>query len=170
MYIDDRFGDHSRADTPFPRVELAGDPLDVRFSPDDGVADFLVELLSQAQERIDVLAYSFTSDPLAEALIAAAERGVVVRAVFDEEQARFNTGGDYERLLAAGLDVRLDGNPGKMHHKVMLIDGKLVIFGSYNFSSSAELRNDENLLAWRHPEAAATFQGEFERIYALAHP
>jgi phosphatidylserine/phosphatidylglycerophosphate/cardiolipin synthase-like enzyme len=170
MFIDDRFGDHSRADTPFPRVELAGDPLDVRFSPDDGVADFLVELLSQAQERIDVLAYSFTSDPLAEALIAAAERGVVVRAVFDEEQARFNTGGDYERLLAAGLDVRLDGNPGKMHHKVILIDGKLVIFGSYNFSSSAELRNDENLLAWRHPEAAATFQGEFERIYALAHP
>lgn len=134
------------------------------------MADFLVEQIHQAENRIEVLAYSFTSDPLADALLQAAERGVAVRAVFDDEQARFNTGGDYERLVKAGLDVSLDGNPAKMHHKVIIIDGELVIFGSYNFSNSAERRNDENLLVWKNPDAALVFLQEFERIYALAQP
>ena len=79
-------------------------------------------------------------------------------------------GGEYEHLLNAGLDVRLDGNPRNMHHKVIIIDGQIVVTGSYNFSASAEERNDENTLILHNPDIAAQFLAEFQRVYAAAEP
>jgi len=111
------------------------------------------------------MAFSFTQDQLAEALINKAADRVAVRIIMDEEQAFSNTGGDYELFRQAGLDVRLDGNPGQMHHKVIIVDGERVAFGSYNFSYSAESRNDENLVIVHDPAFAAQFRMEFERIY-----
>ena len=64
--------------------------------------------------------------------------------------------------------MRLDGNPLNMHHKVIIIDESVVIFGSYNFSRSAEERNDENTLIIHNPELAAQFLAEFERVQAKA--
>jgi len=66
------------------------------------------------------------------------------------------------------VDVRLDGNPANMHHKVILIDGEVLITGSYNFSRSAEMRNDENLLVVHNPQLVAQFMQEFDRIYEIA--
>ena len=68
-------------------------------------------------------------------------------------------------MSAAGLDVRLDGNTGKMHHKVIIIDESILITGSYNFSRNAETQNDENVLVIHNPELAARFLKEFERVY-----
>ncbi|MFN2198868.1 MAG: phospholipase D-like domain-containing protein, partial [Anaerolineales bacterium] len=170
MFVQDRFGDASRADTPYPEVYLDGIPVEVRFSPDDGVAAHLVELVGAAEESVDVLAYAFTSDPLAEALLEAARRGVVVRGVFDAGQAGSNQGSDFQRLAEAGLDIRLDGSPGNMHHKVLILDRRIVVTGSYNFSASAELRNDENSLILFDPALAELYLEEFERVYALADP
>jgi phosphatidylserine/phosphatidylglycerophosphate/cardiolipin synthase-like enzyme len=53
-----------------------------------------------------------------------------------------------------------------MHHKVMVIDGRIVICGSYNFSRSAEEINDENLLIIVDPGLAEEFGREFERLYS----
>ena len=92
------------------------------------------------------LAYSFTSDDLTAALLERYQTGVDVAGVMEARQVESNTGSDYERLRAAGIDVRLDGNPDNMHHKVLIIDGQTVVTGSFNFSRSAEERNDENSL------------------------
>lgn len=170
MFVDDRFGDASRADTPYPQVDLGGIPVEVRFSPDDGVVDRLVELVGAAEQSVNVLAYAFTSDPLADALMAAAARGVAVRGVFDDGQVRTNQGSDYLRLVQAGLEIRLDGNPGNMHHKVLILDEQIVVMGSYNFSASAETRNDENILIIFDPRLAEIYLQEFERVYAQAAP
>jgi phosphatidylserine/phosphatidylglycerophosphate/cardiolipin synthase-like enzyme len=170
MFVEDRFGDASRTDTPYPQVDLQGIPVEVRFSPDDGVVDRLVELVDGAGESVYVLAYAFTSDPLTQALLAAAERGVAVSGVFDAGQARANQGSDYQRLVQAGLDIRLDGSRGNMHHKVLILDEQIVVLGSYNFSASAELRNDENTLIISDPALAKIYLQEFERIYAQAEP
>jgi phosphatidylserine/phosphatidylglycerophosphate/cardiolipin synthase-like enzyme len=169
MFLDDRFGDRSRADTPHPEVSLDGQPVRNWFSPDDGVEARLVALIEGAGQSVELLAYSFTLDSLAEALLAQAENGLAVRAVLDAGQARSNQGGEYERLLEAGLDVWLDGNPDSMHHKVLIIDRRLVVTGSYNFSASAEGRNDENVLIVEDPQVAALYLAEFERIYQLAN-
>ena len=53
-----------------------------------------------------------------------------------------------------------------MHHKVMIVDESIVIFGSYNFTNSAETRNDETLLVIYNKDIAAQFMAEFQKVYA----
>jgi phosphatidylserine/phosphatidylglycerophosphate/cardiolipin synthase-like enzyme len=56
-----------------------------------------------------------------------------------------------------------------MHHKVIVIDERIVITGSYNFTSRAERRNDENLLIIDDPTLAAAYLAEFERVFEQAN-
>ncbi len=170
MFSVNRFGSDSPANTPNPQLSVDGVLLESYFSPDDGVLDHLVTLVNEADTSITIMAFSFTSDELAAAVLDKARQGVAVQIVMDEEQAASNQGGEYENLRNAGLDVRLDGNRGQMHHKVIIIDGDTVSFGSYNFSNSAERRNDENVIIAHDPELAGAFMTEFDRIYAEAQP
>ncbi len=170
MFDDDRFGPDRGSATPFPQVSVNGTALDVYFSPDDHVQTALLDLLNNAASSIDFLAYSFTSDPLSEAIRGRAEAGVRVRGVMDEGQMKSNRGTEYDRFHAAGLDVRLDGDAGLMHHKVLIIDKEIVVLGSYNFTASAEKSNDENVLVIHSPEIAARFLQEFRRVYSAAEP
>jgi phosphatidylserine/phosphatidylglycerophosphate/cardiolipin synthase-like enzyme len=127
-----------------------------------------VELLGGAQNSIHIMAYNLTFDQITEVVLERAAAGVAVYAVFDEGQAN-NQGSDVARLREAGLDVVLDGNPRKMHHKVIVVDGELVITGSYNFSLSAEERNDENVLILFSTEIAALYLAEFEQLSVEAN-
>ena len=166
MFVDDRFGPGSPANTPHREVAVEDAHVEVYFSPDDGVAERLVELVQGAQDSVYFLAYSFTLDELAEALVERSQAGVRVAGVMEARQVASNTGSDYERFLAAGLDVRLDGNPNNMHHKVLIIDEQVVVTGSYNFSLNAETRNDENSLVIFDPEVADLYLEEFRRVFA----
>jgi phosphatidylserine/phosphatidylglycerophosphate/cardiolipin synthase-like enzyme len=168
MFVDDQFGPGSPANTPYPKLTVDGTSLEVYFSPDDGALTHLVGLVDNARESVYFLAYSFTSNELAQAMIARAKDGVSVAGVFEESQYRSNTGTEYDNLRTVGLDVRLDGNPHDMHHKVIIIDEQIVITGSYNFSASAEERNDENVLIIFNPQIAAQYLQEFKRVYNLA--
>lgn len=168
MYVDDKFGDNVRSDTPNPRVTLDGIPVDSYFSPDDGVQAVLLDILNEAQESIYFMAFSFTSDELGDAIRERAEAGVTVAGVMDEEQVQSNIGTEYDSFRQAGLDVYIDGNAGQMHHKIMIVDESIVIAGSYNFTNSAETRNDENLLVIYDEQIAAQFLEEFQRVYGQA--
>jgi phosphatidylserine/phosphatidylglycerophosphate/cardiolipin synthase-like enzyme len=137
----------------------------VCFSRAERCDDLLTGLIKGSKDRIYVAIYSFTSDRLAEALIEARRRGVDVRVVMERREANV-TGSEYPRLLGAGVDVRLDANPGLMHHKFMVIDGEIVVTGSYNWSAAAEERNDENLVVIRDRAVAGAFEREFERIWS----
>lgn len=171
MFTGDQFGANSPADTPNPRVTLPGGAVvENYFSPDDGVSSRLVDLVEEAQTSVDFLAYSFTSDPLADALIERFQVGVSVRGVFDEDSYRSNTGGEYLRLQRAQMNVRLDGNPNLMHNKVIVIDRETVVLGSYNFTRAADRTNDENVLVIHDPAVAAAFLLEFEAIFNQAAP
>ena len=170
MFLDDQFGKDAVAATPNPRVTLDGTPLDIYFSPDDHVQAALVDLLDNAQSSIYFLAYSFTADPLGETIRRRAAAGVTVAGVMEADQVASNIGSEYDTFRAAGLDVRRDGNSGLMHHKVMIIDGQIVVTGSYNFTASAETTNDENLIVIYDPAIAGQFMQEFRRVYAAAEP
>jgi phosphatidylserine/phosphatidylglycerophosphate/cardiolipin synthase-like enzyme len=166
MFLLDLFGDTFIANTPFPLINIDGTPIEVFFSPDDGTQSRLVELIDQAEESIRLLAFAFTADPIAEALLDAHRRGVDVVGVVETSQAS-GTGGDFFRLADAGMALELDGNPENMHHKAIIIDGEIVVLGSYNFSRSAEERNDENTLIIHNSDIADHFLSEFERIYEM---
>ncbi|MBN1304014.1 MAG: DUF1669 domain-containing protein [Anaerolineales bacterium] len=165
MYLYDQFGPDSISGSLNHRFSLEGIPLEVYFSPDDQVAERIVGIVSGAEERIDFLAFSFTSDDIAAALLERYEAGVDVTGVFDDSQVGSNAGTEFDKLAQAGLDVRMDGISGQMHHKTMIIDGETVITGSYNFSASAEERNDENLVVIYSKEIAGKYLEEFNRIF-----
>jgi phosphatidylserine/phosphatidylglycerophosphate/cardiolipin synthase-like enzyme len=169
MFVDDRFGPLSIADTPHPVVLIDGTRVEAWFAPDDGVASRLVELIDDARSGVDFLAFTFTSDALAEALLRAEARGVTVRGVIELDQVEA-AGSDYARMRQGGIDVRQDSNPGTMHHKLLLIDDGVVATGSYNFTRSAEESNDENVVILFSPEAAAELEVEFAGIYEAATP
>ncbi len=166
MFIDDKFGDNIVSETPNPRVTIDGTPIDVYFAPDDNVQARLVDIINNAQESIYFMAFSFTADPLGRAIRARAEDGVTVAGVMDTEQVNSNIGTEFDPFGQAGLDVVRDGNEGQMHHKVIIIDESIVIFGSYNFTNSAETRNDETLLVIYNEDIAGQFMAEFQRVYA----
>lgn len=170
MFVADAFGPGSPANTPYPQLTVDSINLEVYFSPDDGVLNHILALVSSAKQSVYFMAYSFTSDELAEALLERAGAGVEVMGVFEADQYNANIGTEFDRLSDAGLQVRLDGNPNHMHHKVLIIDEQIIITGSYNFSASAEQRNDENLLVIDDAALARLYLAEFQRVLSLATP
>jgi phosphatidylserine/phosphatidylglycerophosphate/cardiolipin synthase-like enzyme len=168
MFIDDKFGDNVVPETPNPTVNIEDTRIEVYFSPDDGIAAPVLELLTNAKESIHFLAFSFTTDEFGETIRLQAENGLTVAGVMEEEQVKSNIGTEYDLFIQAGLDVLIDGNEGQMHHKTMIIDEQVVITGSYNFSRSAETRNDENLIVIYNEQIADFYMQEFQRVFQLA--
>ncbi len=169
MFDDDKFGDNIIPETPNPRVTIDNTPIDVYFAPDDNVQVSIVELVNNAKESIYFMAFSFTADEIGDAVRARSQDGVTVAGVMETEQVNSNIGTEFDLFKQAGLDVICDGIEGQMHHKVMIIDESIVILGSYNFTNSAETRNDENLLVIYNEDIAAQFIAEFQRVYAKAN-
>ncbi len=142
-----------------PEVSILG----VYFSPRGGCASTLIHWLDRANLSIHVLIYSFTLDSIGDAVLAAYQRGVEVKIVFEEQQVTKYS--EYFRLKAAGVQVRNDTNPNLMHHKVAIIDGHIVLIGSFNWTASADRDNNENLLVIRSAELATALEREFQRIW-----
>jgi phosphatidylserine/phosphatidylglycerophosphate/cardiolipin synthase-like enzyme len=166
MFEQDLFGADSLSATPHPWVEVNGSELEVYFSPDDGVASHILDQITSAQESIYFLAYAFSADNIAHAMLRRAQAGVSLAGVFDKSQVAASKGSsDYDFLRLAGLDVRLDANSKTMHDKIILLDGKSVITGSYNFTAAAEKKNDENILMIHNADITALYLQDFQRIY-----
>ena len=168
MFTDRQFGANSPANTPQPQLSVGGTEVEVYFSPDDGTIERVIDLVQDAQNEVIFMVFSFTDDDLAAAIIEKAGSGVSVSGVLEKSQALSNTGGEFDNLLENGVAVCLDGNPASMHHKVIIIDDKVVITDSYNFSKSAKTRNDENTLIIFSPEIVGLYNEEFERVWVRA--
>ncbi len=163
-----RMGSSAPANTPNPRLELAnGASIETYFSPSDGVQPHILDALRSAKQSVDVLAFSFTDDETAQELIGLHQAGVDVRLVMEKRSIQ-GTGSEYATLEAAGIPSYPDGNCYVAHNKVMIIDQRIVITGSYNFTGSAEKSNDENLLIINDPDLAQHYHAEFERLLNAA--
>ena len=167
MFVQRSFGPNKPAGGTTPLVTLQGVRIENYFAPKDGVASKITGRLDQAQQSIHFMAFSFTSDSIGSAMLARANAGVSVVGVFETtgSETQFS---EYGKLRKAGLGVLQDGNPYVMHHKVIIIDGRTVIFGSYNFSNNADKDNDENLLIVDDPALAQAFEAEFQRVREVA--
>ncbi len=162
-----RFGTSKRSATPRPAARVGAARVEVYFSPEDGVVQHVLDRIAAAQRSIRFMAFSYTSAEIADAMIGRARAGVSVRGVAEAQNATGSRAA-YGPLKAAGIDVLQDGNCYILHHKVIIIDDRTVITGSYNFTASAELSNDENLVIVDDPALARAFLEEFERVYAQA--
>ena len=119
--------------------------IDVFFSPKGGATDTIVQELSRSKKEILVQAYSFTSAPIAKALVDAHKRGVKVTVVLDKSQ-RSEKYSSADFVNNAGILTYIDDKHTIAHNKIMIIDQAVVITGSFNFTKAAEEKNAENLL------------------------
>lgn len=117
----------------------------VYFSPHAGATDAVIRELNKAKSTVLVQAYTFTSAPIAKALLGAHKRGVKVEVILDKSQ-RTQKYSSATFLSNVGIPVRIDAQHAIAHNKVMIIDGETVITGSFNFTKAAEENNAENLL------------------------
>jgi phosphatidylserine/phosphatidylglycerophosphate/cardiolipin synthase-like enzyme len=141
----------------------------VGFSPGDAEA-LVVQTIDSARQSIDVAAYSFTSRPIASALLRARDRGVTVRVVADKSQetARYAS---VRYLARQGVPVRIDAHYSIMHNKFLVVDGRTVETGSFNYTRSAQLRNAENVIVLKDaPAVAAAYGREWNRLWQESEP
>ena len=170
MYNERQFGPDSPENTPNEQLTIGGVPVENYFAPEKKLAPIIADAVANAQSEILFMAFSFTEEQIGETMLARAAAGVPVRGVFE------TVGSDsdysyYGRMQDSGLEtvqVRQDSNPHIMHHKVIIIDRETVIFGSFNFSDSANRRNDENILIVHDPVFTGYFVEEFETVWQEA--
>ena len=119
--------------------------IQVRFSPGGHCTHFIEETIAKAKKSIWVQAYTFTSLPIATALIKAHRRGVAVSILVDRSQltSRYT---QVRYIASQGIFVAVDNAQGIAHNKVMIIDDHYVLTGSFNWTKAAETSNAENLL------------------------
>ena len=138
-------------------------PAEVRFSPHGGCTECIVKELDEAHESILIQAYSFTSEPIAKAVASASKRGVACKAILDSSQKS----GKYsvtDFLVNSGIETWIDSAHAIAHNKVIIIDDRTVISGSFNFTKAAEESNAENLLVLRSVQLAKLYKANW-----LAH-
>ncbi len=167
MFLDKKFGPNKPKGVPNPKITIDGATIETYFAPQDKISEKIVARVQSAKQSIYFLAFSFTDDAIGNAIIERAKAGVKVAGVFENtgSETRFS---EFGPMKQAGLEVYQDGNPYVMHHKVIIIDEHLVLFGSYNFSSNADSANDENILFVDDAGMAAKFIEEFNRVREVA--
>lgn len=132
------------------------------FSPEEKPSKRIIEIIDQSQKTIDFMAFSFTHDKIASAMIRAYNRGIRISGIFETRQvSKFS---EYEKFKEKGMNVILDKNPKNMHNKVIIIDSSIVITGSYNFSSNADNENDENVVIIFSREIAIKYLNYFNKL------
>jgi phosphatidylserine/phosphatidylglycerophosphate/cardiolipin synthase-like enzyme len=139
-------------------------------SPKGGISKELARLIKAAKKEIAVAAYAFSSKYLGQALSAALKRGIKIRVLLDGGNARKAYSLD-EWLAGEGIEVRLaEIKRGSLHHKFMLIDAKLLITGSYNFTNESEFRNHEAAIFTNNKTLIQPFAAEFGRLWGQYAP
>lgn len=119
--------------------------IDVYFSPRGGATEAIVKEINAAKSEILVQAYSFTSKPIAKALLDARKRGIKIEVVLDKSQRKEKyTSADF--VAHADIPTYIDDNHAIAHNKIIIIDRIILITGSFNYTKAAEEKNAENLL------------------------
>src|SRR5438105_4309916 len=139
----------------------AAPEIKVLYSPKGGCQEAVVAELQRARREILVMAYSFTADPLTFGLVEAKKRGVTVEIVLDKsnEVDRYS---DLHFFIENQMDAKIDHEHAIAHNKIIIIDKKVLITGSYNFTNQAEHENAENLMIIKgHPEMVRQYRDNF---------
>ncbi len=166
MFTDHSFGKRSPAENT-ANFTQDGVPIQIMFAAENEVTEAIIELINGAENSIHFMAFVLTADEVGAAMQNRIADGVSVSGIFDSRQATTR----YSELVplhCAGGDMRIDGNPYVLHHKVIIIDDHTVLTGSFNFSGNAADTNDENVVIIQEPDIAKLYLEEFERRWAEA--
>lgn len=151
----------TREDAPDPaRLPYA----EAYFSPGEECVSAIRRLLANTRRAADICVFTITDDRLADAVLDAHRRRVAVRVITDDAKSE-DLGSDVERFERAGIPVRVDRSEFHMHHKFAIIDGGILLTGSYNWTRGAARDNEENLIVTDEPKLISRFVTAFERLW-----
>ena len=136
----------------------------VYFSPGEDCVNHIIDLINEAYNQIDICVFTISDDRISRAIVDAMKNGVEIRIISDNFKVE-DTGSDIEDLSRVGIPVKLDTTENHMHHKFMIIDKKIVLTGSYNWTRSAALYNQENIISTDDEEVVSKFSNEFEKLW-----
>ena len=142
-------------------VSIQAADIQVYFSPQGGCTEAVVANLDKATNTVLVQAYSFSSAPIAKALVDAKKRGVKVQVILDKSQRteRYSSADFVQR---AGIATFIDAKHAIAHNKIMVIDGETILTGSFNFTKAGEEKNAENLLVIQDAALAAKYTANWQ--------
>jgi len=153
-------------------IELHGERFPIQmFSPNSGIEQALIRAIEASKATVQIAMFSFFSQPIAEALLRAKDRGVKVQVVMDKSQT--GTSKLDEWFAWHGFDLRLISGPDrtrdpryqKMHNKFAIFDGKMLESGSFNFSTRAETLSFENANFFNEADEIARFAAAFLQMF-----
>lgn len=136
----------------------------VYFSPGNEIKEEISQLLREAQSNIDLCVFTITDNELASQIISCQRRGIKVRLITDDEKTMAK-GSEISRLEKAGIPIKIDHSHYHMHNKFGIIDKRIAITGSFNWTYTATKHNQENLLATSKYEIVKQYLDEFERLW-----
>jgi phosphatidylserine/phosphatidylglycerophosphate/cardiolipin synthase-like enzyme len=134
----------------------------VCFSPQGGCASKITAEIARAKKSVRIAGYVFTSRTIAKALVAAKEKKLEVEVVVDDTN-KADSRSATAFLKENGVPVYFDSKHAIFHNKVIIIDGKRILTGSYNWTASAELKNAENVLFLTNTKLAAEYEKDFQK-------
>lgn len=114
-------------------------------------------------------AYSFTSRPIAQALLEAQQRGVHIFVIGDAEQAS-KSYSSFNYLANHKINVRLNSSFQSMHNKFMVIDNTIIQTGSFNYTAAAAKKNAENIVVIDDKKTAEKFSSYWKQLYETSAP
>jgi phosphatidylserine/phosphatidylglycerophosphate/cardiolipin synthase-like enzyme len=133
----------------------------VCFTPGEDCTGLIVKTLGEAKTSILVQAYLFTSAPIAKALVDAKKRSVWVEAILDKSN-RTDKYSAADFLANSAIPTMIDAQHAIAHNKVIVIDGELVIGGSFNYTKAAQDKNAENVEITRDKALAAKYTANWQ--------
>ena len=137
---------------------------EVYFSLYDNPQKEIIKNINQAEAFINIAMYIFTDREIALPFVNAQERGVKVRLYLDKDQVEYQYS-QSRFLVQKGIKTRISTNNYIMHNKFAIIDNRILLTGSYNWTFSANNRNDENLMVIDDPELIEIFQNQFINLW-----
>ena len=160
-----------KPNTPYSVVQVDRDTrVTTLFSPEDEPVPVIVDLIDKSRASVDVCCFVFSGEEISEAVIRAHKRGVKVRVLLDNlfsspaATARWKYVPATE-MRKAGIECRYDDETAKLHNKVVIVDGRTVVTGSFNLSANAADNNDENLLVIESEAVGRQYAVEFARLW-----
>lgn len=133
----------------------------------------VLRLINGAHKSIEMMAYEFKAPDIVAALDNAAERGVNVSVVIDHRANKANKLAlvAVPEAIRHGIAIRVDSHYHIQHDKVMIVDGRILETGSFNYTPTAEKVNSENILVLRHvPRVIKLYQQHFETRWQQGVP
>ncbi|MGQ0601474.1 MAG: phospholipase D-like domain-containing protein [Anaerolineales bacterium] len=133
-------------------------------NPTGGIPAAIIRSFDEAQRSIDIAIYEIDYQPFADALIAAHQRGVIVRVVTDSD---YRDEKPMKAIARAGITVAEDQRDPFMHNKFVVLDSVRVWTGSMNFTFSDSYRNNNSMLLIESSRLAENYSAQFDRLFEL---